>query len=65
MPENEASCLRPLSAAPRASLALHDRYPREGVDRWTSETLNEIVLVSPPLARRASSWGFVPSRVDS
>jgi len=25
---SEASCLRPLSAAPRASRALHDRYPQ-------------------------------------
>jgi hypothetical protein len=62
---SEAPCLRPLSAAPRASRALHDRKPAGGAVRWTSETLCETVLVDRSLARPIVSWGFVPSRVGS
>jgi len=62
---SEAPCLRPLSAAPRASRALHDRNPQGVPTAGPRRRLCETVLVDRSLARPIISWGFVPSRVGS
>jgi len=52
-------CPRPLSAAPRASGPSPART-RKGARGWTSETLGLGLLVGPPLAGWAVSFGVLP-----
>jgi hypothetical protein len=54
---SEAPCLRPLSAAPRASRALHDRYPQGVPIAGPRRRFRRIVSVGRPLARPAISLG--------
>jgi len=55
--KREASCLRPLSAAPRASPVLHGLDPGGVSAAGPRRRSFETVLVDPPLTRRVSSYG--------
>jgi hypothetical protein len=53
----EASCPRPLSAAPRASRALAHRFPRREPASEPRRRLVQALPVGPSLSRRTSSYG--------